>query len=430
MASPNKTRVQVATDPAFSNVVHDVEGAYTTALQIAQDILPRGINLYARGMHGHPTTGDSSWSTTVQFQIKLAWSDWDGSANGLEYSLNSSVSTFMTNVSLSDTTALICYSNVSDNAYLYAILVNINGGIITSSTPVQCNSIKSQNISIVVLSTNKVMVCYSGGDNNDALYAIILSVTNSDIIVNSPIKCNNDTTWFISAVALSDTSVLVSYRNYLYGYMYGLVLVVDGTSIIVGTPVITRNTDIRDISSTILLSNKVLVCYQDFNQNNHLCAILLTVSGYSITVGSPVSCNSTNTTQIECLALSSTKALVCYKNETDERIYILGLDINGSVITTSSPKLCNINRSTDISIMTLPDDRVMVNYRNIDDSESLYTIILTLTTSIEDVIIGLPVKCNTSTTWYISSNLIDEKVFVTYNKGLNTTLYGKVLVDN
>ena len=73
MSSPNKTRVQVATDPAFSDIVHDVNGAYTTELQIAESELPVGVNLYARGMHGHPDSGDSTWSTTVQFMVAVAY---------------------------------------------------------------------------------------------------------------------------------------------------------------------------------------------------------------------------------------------------------------------------------------------------------------------------------------------------------------------
>jgi len=73
MASPNKTRIQVATDPAFSNIIYDVNGAYTTELLIAESELPTGTNLYARGMHGHPDTGDSSWSTTVQFMVAVAY---------------------------------------------------------------------------------------------------------------------------------------------------------------------------------------------------------------------------------------------------------------------------------------------------------------------------------------------------------------------
>ena len=75
MASPNKTRIQVATDPAFSNIVHDVNGAYTTELLIAEDALPKGVNLYARGMHGHPASGDSAWSTTVQFKITVPYAN-------------------------------------------------------------------------------------------------------------------------------------------------------------------------------------------------------------------------------------------------------------------------------------------------------------------------------------------------------------------
>jgi len=75
MSVPNKTRVQVATDSSFSNIIVDEVGDYKTVLALASAELPVGSNLYIRGMHGHPDTGDSPWSTVHQFKVMTPYAN-------------------------------------------------------------------------------------------------------------------------------------------------------------------------------------------------------------------------------------------------------------------------------------------------------------------------------------------------------------------
>jgi len=75
MSMPNKTRVQVATDSNFSNIIVDTTSDYKTTLSMAAAELPVGSNLYIRGMHGHPDTGDSPWSTVHQFKVMLPYAN-------------------------------------------------------------------------------------------------------------------------------------------------------------------------------------------------------------------------------------------------------------------------------------------------------------------------------------------------------------------
>lgn len=75
MSSPNKTRVQVATDEQFTDIIVDEVGDYKTTLALASAELPVGSNLYIRGMHGHPDTGDSPWSTVHQFKVMTPYAN-------------------------------------------------------------------------------------------------------------------------------------------------------------------------------------------------------------------------------------------------------------------------------------------------------------------------------------------------------------------
>jgi len=435
MSQPNKTRVQVATDPAFSNIVHDVEGAYTTALQIAEAVLPQGVNLYARGMHGHPTTGDSSWSTTVQFQIKLAWSDWDGSANGIEHSLNSTNSLYVSAVALSDTKVLVCYSNGSYNSYKYAIVLTISGSGISAGVPVLCHDTTGYFNSAVVLSDTKVLVSYSNDSHNSYLYAVILTIDGTNITASTPVQCNSTDSEYISAVVLSDTKVLITYRNQNHNnYLYTAILTIDGISISAGIPVQCNSSNNIYVSAAVLSDTKVLVSYRNDSHSGYLYAVVLTVNGTNITASTPVQCNSANSRHLSAVALSDTKVVVCYRNDSNGyHLYATVLIIDGTDITAVAPVSCNDTHIAYTSVVVLSDITVWVCYRNESHNNYLYAVVLTIRGDV--ITAGTPVQCNTSTTggwseYDISATKVGDSVFVSYNKGINTALYGKVLMDN
>ena len=75
MSMPNKTRVQVATDEQFTDIIVDKVGDYKSTLALASAELPVGSNLYIRGMHGHPDTGDSPWSAVHQFKVMTPYAN-------------------------------------------------------------------------------------------------------------------------------------------------------------------------------------------------------------------------------------------------------------------------------------------------------------------------------------------------------------------
>lgn len=438
MAQPNKTRVQVATDPAFSNVVHDVEGAYTTALQIAEDVLPKGQNLYARGMHGHPTTGDSSWSTTVQFQIKLAWSDWDGSANGLEYNLNSVMTAYVTTVTISPNKVLV-FNNSYGVSGLYANLVTLNGSVMTIGDTIQCNNTGSAYLSVVAISETQVIITYHAYNINGYLYALLITINGDTVTVGTPVQCNGLNSIYISNVKLSPTEVLVCYRyESQAGYLYAQLLTISGATITVGALAQCNSVNSVYISAVAVSPTKVIVCYNKYAvggvlSGGYLNTLLLTVSGTTITAGVPVQCNGVYSAYVSAVTLTENRVLVCYRDgdNTTKYLYATLISITGTILAPLHTLQLSMDSTDYIWLVGISETQALVCYRNNSDNGYLYSTVLTIVS--DTVAVNERIQCNDSPTggwthYDINAVKVGDNVFVAYNKGPNTTLYGKVLV--
>lgn len=238
MASPNKTRVQVATDPAFSNIVHDVEGAYTTALQVAEEILPQGINLYARGMHGHPTTGDSSWSTTVQFKITAYWSDYDGSADGLMYTLNSVFSVSIETLKISENKVLVLFLTPGDYKS-NAVILTVSGSQLITSQIFTMGTSYFNFKDATLLTPTRVLVAHTTYGNNTGKL-VLLDIANDQVTMVSELIFRNARTQYVELVKLNENKVLLMFTTVLVGSdpdkLYGSIVSIDSNTLsLIGT---------------------------------------------------------------------------------------------------------------------------------------------------------------------------------------------------
>jgi hypothetical protein len=167
---------------------------------------------------------------------------------------------------LSSDRVLVCYRNDSNNSYLYSQVLTISGTTITASTPVQCNSYDSYYISTTLLSSDRVLVCYRNDSNNSYLYSQVLTISGTTITASTPVQCNSYNSYDISTTLLSSDRVLVCYcNNNDNQYLYSQVLTISGTTITASTPVQCNSYDSYDISTTLLSSDRVLVCYRNGN---------------------------------------------------------------------------------------------------------------------------------------------------------------------
>jgi hypothetical protein len=273
---------------------------------------------------------------------------------------------------------LVCYSNGNNGGYLYAQILTISGTTITASTPVQCNSYYSDYITTTLVSSDKVLVCYRNDSNSNYLYAQILTISGTTITASTPVQCNSYYSDFITTTLVSSDKVLVCYSNVSNSsYLYAQILTISGTTITASTPVQCNSYNSYFITTTLVSSDKVLVCYYN-HSNSCLYAQILTISGTTITASTPVQCNSYNSQYISTTLVSSDKVLVCYCNVSNSGyLYAQILTISGTTITASTPVQCNSYYSYYISTTLVSSDKVLVCYRNDSNSSYLYAQIIT-----------------------------------------------------
>ena len=229
------------------------------------------------------------------------------------------------------------------------------------------------------------------------------------------------TIYKISATALSSTSVLVTYQDYDNSY-YGtaVILTISGTTITPGTPTVFNSAYTDNISSAALSSTSVLVAYTDGGNSNYGTAVIFTISDTTITVGTPVVFEGASTSYIYAVALSSTSVLVAYQDFTNSRYGTsIVLTISDTTITVGTPVVFESAVTSRISVAVLSSTNVLVAYQ--DEGNSDYGTAVVLTISDTTITVGTPVVFESAETDNISvAALSSTSVLVAYQDGGNS----------
>ncbi len=114
---------------------------------------------------------------------------------------------------------------------------------------------------------------------------------------------------------LTSTKAIVTYRDNGNSY-YGTACILDvsGSTITAGTPAVFESANTTYTSVTMLTSTKAIVTYRDNGNSSYGTACILDVSGSTITAGTAVVFESAATSYISVAMLTSTKAIVTYQD--------------------------------------------------------------------------------------------------------------------
>jgi hypothetical protein len=264
------------------------------------------------------------------------------------------------------TGVVVC--NIAPNNYGRATVFTINtNGTISLGTPFVFNSGTTVMLDAAALSATQVMVCYKNGGNSDYGTAIILSISGTTITAGSPFVFASAVTYDISVIRLTDTSALVAYTgpSTTY-YAYACVLSVSGTTITGGTALAVTAVKSWQNRLAFLSSTKAVLTYvEDTTTTDVLHAVVLTISGTTITKGTDVSIgNCRNDMGLTICALSDSKALVFYSNLVSSPTFLgaaVILNISGTTITAGAP----------YTVTTIPISWEYVSCCKFDDNKVL-----------------------------------------------------------
>ena len=313
--------------------------------------------------------------------------------------------------------------------------VSVVAGVDTSvGTPVVFDSVDVTFVSATFDSVaNKVVIAYKDNNNSNYGTAVVGTVSGMGISFGTPTVYNSGTSSYNSAAFDSASGkVVIAYQDASFS-QYGTAVVgtVSGTSISFGSEVVFESAVVIFVSVTFdSAAGKVVIAYRDGGNSNYGTAIVGTVSGTSITFGTAVVFDSGISNNMSATFDSAAgKVVIAYKAyyNANYGTAVVGT-VSGTSISFGTPAVYNSGTTNEISAtFDSASSKVVIAYKNGGNSDSGTAIVGTVSgTSIS---FGSAVVFNNLLTNSISA-IFDSaagKVVISYDDTTNSN-YGTAIV--
>ncbi len=278
---------------------------------------------------------------------------------------------------LTDTSALIAFSDAGDSNKGKAVIATVSDTTITCGTPTYLISGGTTNyyISATMLTSTSVLIAFRDDGDSSKGKAVIATISDTTITCGTPTYLisggTNNTN--ISATMLTSTSALIAFRDDGDSKGKAVIATVSGTTITCGTPtyLISGGTNNPYISATRLTDTSALIAFRDDGDSNKGKAVIATVSGTTITCGTPTYLISggTNNPYISATRLTDTSALIAFYDAGDSGKAVIAT-VSGTTITCGTPTYL-ISGGTNniyISATRLTDTSALIAFQDAGDS--------------------------------------------------------------
>lgn len=174
----------------------------------------------------------------------------------------------------------------------------------------------------------------------------------------------------ISLCALSETNIVAFYTDASNSsYATACAGTISGTTISWGAAQVVTSSAMQVNSIVALNANQALTVWRDTGDSSKCKAVILDVSGTSITVNSIVAVTASGIDAVYAAKLSSSKTIVAY-NVTSTEGQVVVLSISGSAITVETPFVFNgtSNIAKDCCIEAVSSTQAIVFYADAANS--------------------------------------------------------------
>jgi hypothetical protein len=323
--------------------------------------------------------------------------------------------------------------------YGTAIVGTVSGTSISFGTAVVFNLANTAHIAPTYdATTQKIVIAYQNGGNSSFGTAIVGTVSGTSISFGTAVVFESAITDNIAATYDSvQQKVVLAYRdqgNSLFGT--AIVGTVSGTSISFGTAVVFESANTDATSATYdVNAQKIVVAYRDNGNSSFTTAAVGTVSGTSISFGTPVVVNSAIPDGISITYDASALKVVIFftdgSNIGAARVgTVSGTSISvGTAVVFASAGTFQMSATYDAFVQ-----KVVVAYRNQGNSNAGTFIVGTVSgTSISfatAVVFDSNDISNTGTKNYAVYDSVNRKVVFAYQQtsGGGATKLGKAIV--
>ena len=328
---------------------------------------------------------------------------------------------------------VIAYQDYANSLYGTAIVGTVSGDSISFGSPVVFESADSRYMSATYDSTNeKVVIAYQDNGNSSYGTAIVGTVSGTSISFGSPVVFESANTQYISAAFDStNQKVVIAYTdNGNSDYGTAVVGTVSGTSISFGTPVTFESATTRWSGATYDSTNqKVVIAYQDGGNSNYGTAIVGTVSGTSISFGSPVVFESASSNRfLSTFDSTNGKVVIAYVDvgNSNYGTAIVGT-VSGTSISFGSSVVFDSNVVRHISATyDSVNSKVLIAFRGSGEGIGMISVGTVSGTSISFTTTAF--KDTQSDYNAITFDSANGKAVIAFSDADNMQWYGKALV--
>jgi hypothetical protein len=256
-----------------------------------------------------------------------------------------------------------------------AIVGTVSGTSISFGSEAVFNSGQSVSTSTFDSTNGKVIIVFRDGANSNYGTAVVGTISGTSISYGSEAVFESARIDHASAAFdSSNGKVVIAYRDYgNSNYGTAVVGTVSGTSISFGTPVVFNSGGNTVYTSTIFDStnNKIVIAYRDGGNSNYGAAIVGTVSGTSISFGSAVVFESATSNYISAAYDSNAgKVLIAYQDNDNSQYgtFIVGT-VSGTSISFDSPVVYeSANASPNAAVFDSSNNKVAISYADAGNS--------------------------------------------------------------
>ena len=224
---------------------------------------------------------------------------------------------------------VIAYTDVGNSSHGTAIVGTVSGNSISYGTAVVFEADTTTYPSVCFdSSNNKMVIAYRDGGASNHGKAIVGTVSGTSISFGTAVTFESANSDHISATFDSNSNkVVIAYGddgNSSYGT--AIVGTVSGTSISFGSPTVFESANSKQMSAIFdSSSNKVVIAYRDFGNSSYGTAIVGTVSGTGISFGSATVYSAASSDYISATFDSSNnKVVITYQDGSDHGNAIVG----------------------------------------------------------------------------------------------------------
>jgi hypothetical protein len=334
----------------------------------------------------------------------------------------------------------IASGSLSDGS---TVIINVDGTVSIATiaggagSPTVFDSASSNYISAAYDTVSqKVVIAYRDGGNSNYGTAVVGTVSGTSISFGTPVVFESATSNYISATYNTTAQRIVIAYSDAGNSSFGTAIVgtVSGTSISFGTAVVFQSFNTADISATYhAAQNVVFIACRDTDNVDIGRSIAATVSGTTISFGSPVTFNSGRTFSIStAYHTAQQRVVVAYRDggNADQGTAIVGT-LTGTVISYGTEVVFETGYTSNAATTYDANaQRIVIAYT--DAGNSSYGTAVVGTVSGTSISFGTPVVFESASSSNISVayDTVTQKVVISYadvgNSSFGTAIVGTV----